>query len=144
MNNSHSVDKHVGKDDEQLAQRLRDQSTSSPTQDWPLGKPKIGAASTFEDMSSAQRLTQHCLDENSGVIKSWLEGPPPASDGDPPKDFTSSTPDGSESGRSISKQEFKNHGMNAQSHPVDNVKTVLKYDSNLDPPFVVLTSMPAD
>lgn len=42
----HTLDKHVGKTDAQLAQRLRDQG-SAPTAAWPNGKPSIGAASTF-------------------------------------------------------------------------------------------------
>lgn len=39
MANGHTLDKHVGKTDEQLAQRLRDQQSGGPTASWPHGKP---------------------------------------------------------------------------------------------------------
>ncbi|MFJ9183126.1 MULTISPECIES: RNase A-like domain-containing protein [Streptomyces] len=37
MANGHTLDKHVGKTDEQLAQRLRDQQSGGPTTAWPHG-----------------------------------------------------------------------------------------------------------
>ncbi|MER7478120.1 RNase A-like domain-containing protein [Streptomyces sp. NPDC126510] len=57
MENGHTLDKHVGKTDEQLAQRLRDQQVNGPTQAWPYGKPYPGAASSFPDYQRAQELT---------------------------------------------------------------------------------------
>ncbi len=150
MNNGHTLDKHVGKTDEQLAQRLRDQS-QPPTPSWPHNKPVIGAASTFSDMEDAQRLTQHNIDQNSRAIKEWLEGPPPPTNTDRPKSFDGRAPDGEYSGRSVSRQPvdpndplsgYKEGGMNAKALPVTGIRTVLKYDDSLDPPFVVLTSMP--
>ncbi|MFE3374513.1 hypothetical protein [Streptomyces anulatus] len=39
MANGHTLDKHVGKADEQLAQRLRYQQSGGPTTAWPHGKP---------------------------------------------------------------------------------------------------------
>ncbi|MET7495218.1 hypothetical protein [Streptomyces sp900116325] len=39
MADGHTLDKHVGKTDERLAQRLRDQQSNGPTQAWPHGKP---------------------------------------------------------------------------------------------------------
>ncbi|WP_197287485.1 RNase A-like domain-containing protein [Streptomyces apocyni] len=150
MNNGHTLDKHVGKSDEQLAQRLRDQS-QPPTPSWPHNKPTIAAASTFENGEKAQELTQHNIAQNSQAIKAWLEGPPPPTNGSRPESFDGSAPSGEYSGRSVSKQPvdpndpmsgFKQGGLNAKAVPVTGIRTVLKYDDSLDPPFVVLTSMP--
>ncbi|CAL9452974.1 RNase A-like domain-containing protein [Streptomyces sp. enrichment culture] len=148
LNNGHTLDKHVGKTDEQLAQRLRDQS-DPPTASWPHNKPKIAAASTFEDMEKAQQLTQYNLNQNSQEIKAWLEGPPPPTDR--PQSFDGTAPNGEYSGRSVSKQPvdpndplsgYKEGGLDAKAMPVKGIRTVLRYDDSLDPPFVVLTSMP--
>ncbi|MEC4020546.1 RNase A-like domain-containing protein [Streptomyces sp. H27-D2] len=148
LNGGHTIDKHVGKTDAQLAQRLRDQG-GPPTAGWPLGRPSIGASSSFVDISSAQRLTQYNIDQNSAAIKSWLDGPPPPEEGKS-MDFRSTAPNNEDSGRSVTKQAnplngsgFKNDGLNVQSSPVKNINTRLKYDSRLNPPFVVLTSMPS-
>ncbi|MEV5507760.1 RNase A-like domain-containing protein [Streptomyces orinoci] len=147
LDGGHTLDKHVGKTDEQLAQRLRDQG-DPPTQTWPYGKPKIGASSAFDDMEAAQRLTQYNIDQNSSGIKAWLDGPPPPQAGDK-KDFAADAPNNEYSGRTVTKQPnavnnsgYKTDGVNAQAIPTKGIKTVLKYDPNLDPPFVVLTSMP--
>lgn len=142
IDGAHTLDKHVGKTDAQLAQRLRDQS-DPPTQTWPDGKPVIGAASTFISIDKAQEFTQYDIDQNSSAIQDWLKGPPTR-----PEKFDTTLPAGQTSGYMVSKQPvgnhggFKNDGMNATSIPVNRVRTVLKYDKNLDPPFVVLTSMP--
>ncbi|MEV8366522.1 RNase A-like domain-containing protein [Streptomyces niveus] len=149
VNNGHTLDKHVGKTDEQLAQRLRDQGTA-PTATWQHGKPSIGGASTFASTEKAQELTQHNMDHNSAKIKEWLDGPPPPTNGDK-QPFDSLAPNGEYSGRSISKQPdvnipgtgFKYHGLEADAVPVKGIRTVLRYDDSLDPPFTVLTSMPS-
>ena len=77
VHRSHIIDKHVGKTDEQLAQRLRDQ-------------PTIDAASAFTDLTSAQKYIQDALEyvgppansgqQNAGVdnqekIKRWPSRP---------------------------------------------------------------------
>lgn len=148
LGDGHTLDKHVGKTDEQLAQRLRDQQTAGPTPTWPYGKPYPSASSSFQDAEAAQRLTQHNIDQNSSEIKAWLTGPPPPSNGDK-KGFDGSAPSGEYSGRSVTKQPnsennsgYRTDGMNARAIPVKGIKTILKYDGRLDPPFVVLTSMP--
>ncbi|MGW3404481.1 RNase A-like domain-containing protein [Streptomyces zhihengii] len=150
MNNGHTLDKHVGKSDEQLAQRLRDQS-QPPTAAWPHNKPTIAAASTFENAEKAQELTQYNVNQNAQAIKAWLDGPPPPTNGSRPEAFDGTAPQGEYSGRSVSKQPvdpndplsgYKQGGLNAQAVPVTGIRTVLKYDDSLDPPFVVLTSMP--
>lgn len=102
LDNGHTLDKHVGKTDEQLAQRQRDQG-NPPTPSWPHGKPSVSAASTFETMEQAQRLTQYTIDQNSDEIKAWLTGPPPPSNSDRPENRAWSRnrepPHGSYSGR---------------------------------------------
>ncbi|MCE0447958.1 hypothetical protein LT493_41520 [Streptomyces tricolor] len=66
----HSIDKHVGLTDEQLTQRLRDESSGA-------GKVDIPAASSFVDLESAQYYTQHNIRTNTAEIYKWLKGPPP-------------------------------------------------------------------
>ncbi|MEU9337780.1 RNase A-like domain-containing protein [Streptomyces sp. NPDC048290] len=148
MLDSHTLDKHVGKTPEQLAQRLRDQS-DPPTAAWPHNKPKIAGASSFTDLESAQRLTQYNIDQHSAEIRAWLDGPPPTGDVIP---LTGPGPQGEITGTSVTKQPYdpqnpntgyKQGGMNAIPIDTTNINTRLKYDSRLDPPFVVLTSMPA-
>ncbi|MFH9859372.1 RNase A-like domain-containing protein [Streptomyces sp. NPDC017202] len=148
MGGGHTLDKHVGKTDEQLAQRLRDQG-QPPTPAWPHGKPSIAAASTFTSAEKAQELTQYNIDQNSAKITEWLGRPPKAENNDLKLPIDTTAPNGDYSGRSVTKQPndvnnegFKNKGMEAEAVNVKGVKTVLKYDDSLDPPFVVLTSMP--
>ncbi|WP_199550628.1 RNase A-like domain-containing protein [Streptomyces sp. N35] len=150
MEDGHTLDKHVGKTPEQLAQRLRDQG-DPPTASWPHGKPTVSAASTFHDMASAQKYTQYNIDQHAQEIKAWIDGPPPPADGDFKK-VVGSGPNGEVTGTSVKKQPydpndpmtgFKQGGMDAKPFDVKNIDTRLKYDSSLDPPFVVVTSMPA-
>ncbi|WNM29593.1 RNase A-like domain-containing protein [Streptomyces sp. Li-HN-5-11] len=148
LDGGHTLDKHVGKSDEQLAQRLRDQG-GPPTGTWPHGKPLIGAASTFYSAEQAQKLTQYNIDKNSAEITAWLGRPPKAENNDLKLPLDCAAPNNDESGRSVTKQPnsinnegFKNKGMEARAIPVEKVRTILKYDPSLEPPFVVLTSMP--
>lgn len=150
LENGHTLDKHVGKSPEQLAQRLRDQG-DPPSPTWQHGKPKVGAASSFEDLESAQRYTQYNIDSHSAAIKDWLDGPPPPQEGQVKK-LVGPGPQGEVTGTSVTKQPydpsdpmtgFKEGGMNARPIEVKNIDTRLKYDSSLDPPFAVITSMPA-
>lgn len=148
LDGGHTLDKHVGKSDAQLAQRLRDQG-DPPTAAWPHGKPQVGAASTFTTAAQAQRLTQYNVDENSAEITAWLGRPPSAQNDDLKLPIDCTAPNGETSGRSVTKQPndvnnegFKTKGLEAEAIPVKKVRTILKYDPQLDPPFVVLTSMP--
>ncbi|MCC5477117.1 RNase A-like domain-containing protein [Streptomyces barringtoniae] len=150
LDNGHTLDKHVGKTSEQLAQRLRDQS-DPPTNDWPHNKPKIGGASSFKDLASAQRFTQYNIDTHSTDIKKWLDGPPPPTNGEVKK-FVGDGPNGEVTGISVTKQPwdpqdpqtgYKQGGMEAKPTDVKRIDTRLRYDDRLDPPFVVITSMPA-
>ncbi|MFG2718125.1 RNase A-like domain-containing protein [Streptomyces sp. NPDC048416] len=138
LGGGHTIDKHVGKTDDQLLQRLRDQANGS-------GVPKIPAASTFPDMSSAQKYTQYCIRENSARIDTWLSGHPPTP---PAQVFTVS-----EVRQTASQSPYAavpvtgstSIVVGGHATPVKDahgVQTRLKYDPSLTPPFVVVTSMP--
>ncbi|MEU9589303.1 RNase A-like domain-containing protein [Streptomyces sp. NPDC048219] len=150
MENGHTLDKHVGKTDEQLAQRLRDQQTNGPTQAWPHGKPYPGAASSFPSYQRAEQLTEYNLNQNKAAIEAWIKGPPPPADGKVEK-FLSTAPPGETSGRSVFKQPvdpndplsgYKEGGMSAKAYDVNGIDTRIRYDSSRNPPFTVMTSMP--
>ncbi|WP_052499178.1 RNase A-like domain-containing protein [Streptomyces vietnamensis] len=154
LGGGHTLDKHVGKTDEQLAQRLRDQAQDR--NDWPeQRRPRIGGSSSFKDMASAQRLTEHNLRTRQSEIDAWLATNPPEGK---TQEFTSPAPNGEVSGRYVGKigtpdpnnpghdipgTGYKDNGLAAKAVDVKNVKTVLKYDSRLDPPYIIYTSMPA-
>ncbi|GHF57669.1 hypothetical protein GCM10010218_43850 [Streptomyces mashuensis] len=130
LGGGHSLDKHVGKSDAQLLQRLRDQANQN------TGVPQIPAASSFPDMESAQKYTQYCLTSKSSEIDQWLSNRPPT----PPSKIFSvpSVPGATTTGRT-------SEVVNGRATPVKDaqgVATRLTYDPNLDPPFVVTTSMP--
>ncbi|MEV7995025.1 RNase A-like domain-containing protein [Streptomyces sp. NPDC086077] len=152
MEHGHTLDRHVGKTDEQLAQRLRDQqSNPTPTQTWPYGKPYPRAASAFPDYRRAEQLTEYNLNQNKAAIEAWIKGPPPAAEGEV-RDFHSTAPNGETSGRGVFKQPvdpndplsgYKQGGMNAKAYDVTGIDTRIRYDSNRNPPFTVMTSMPS-
>ncbi|WP_190221071.1 RNase A-like domain-containing protein [Streptomyces griseosporeus] len=134
LHGGHSIDKHVGLTDLQLTQRLRDESSGS-------GHINIPAASTFTDLESAQNYTQYNIRSNTAAIETWLKGNPP----DPrQKEFTVGAVGAGNQAFPVAT------GRTAQvvgGHPTPakdayGVSTVLKYEPSLDPPFVVLTSMP--
>ncbi|MGV9253836.1 RNase A-like domain-containing protein [Streptomyces sp. NPDC003697] len=150
LENGHTLDKHVGKTDEQLAQRLRDQQTNGPTQAWPYGKPFPGAASSFPNYRRAEELTEYNLNQNKAAIDAWIKGPPPPAEGKVEK-FLSTAPDGETSGRSVFKQPvnpsdpksgYKEGGLDARAYDVTGIDTRIRYDSSRNPPFTVMTSMP--
>ncbi|MFF2061911.1 RNase A-like domain-containing protein [Streptomyces sp. NPDC058200] len=145
LENSHTMNKHVGLTDEQLAQRLRDDLKKGPRpgSEWPYGQPMPANASTFKDIDSAQRMTQYNLDTNSESIKEWLDRQPDPKEKrlDIRVDHTAN-PD-EYSGRSIDKFEMKGSPFPAdKAVDVKGVETRLVYNPDLDPPFTVLTSMP--
>jgi hypothetical protein len=128
MVGSHVVDKHVGKTDEQLEQRLRDQQIVRPNGIRPE------AVSSFGDLADAQRYTQAALDEpsNQRKIDNWLSGNP-----------------GPNSSRSLLLTTNDTVGRSwdrgdTAARDVTNVWVVLRPNPGNTPPFVVLTSMPTD
>ncbi|MFF1845825.1 RNase A-like domain-containing protein [Streptomyces sp. NPDC058232] len=151
MGDGHTLEKHVGKTDEQLAQRLRDQQSNDPTAAWPHGKPGLSGSSAFPNYQRAEELTERNLNKNKVAIEAWIKGPPPASDGDV-KSFYATAPNGETSGRSVSKQPvdpsdplsgYKQGGLNAKAYDVHGIDTRIRYDSSRTPPFTVMTSMPS-
>jgi hypothetical protein len=138
LGGGHTIDKHVGKTDDQLLQRLRDQAKGN-------GEPKIPAASTFTDLTSAQNYTQDCIRQKSGDIDAWLAtGPPPT----PPSQVFEVSSVGAAANDPLAVAPVTGRTsrvVNGQATPVTDahgVQTRLSYDPSLDPPFVVVTSMP--
>ncbi|MFE0248964.1 RNase A-like domain-containing protein [[Kitasatospora] papulosa] len=78
MANGHTLDKHVGKTDEQLAQRLRDQQSGGPTASRPHGKTMPSGSSAFPNYQRAEELTERNLNTNRAAIEAWIKGPPTA------------------------------------------------------------------
>jgi hypothetical protein len=134
VGNGHTLDKHVGKTDEQLLQRMRDESKAN-------GEPKIPAASTYADVEDAQRFTQYCLRDNSDDIDRWLAGDPP--------DMsitvkTDSVPlQGPLAGDAVTGRGVTYDGSKlSEVHATKGVSLRLMRDPSLHPPYVVFTSMP--
>ncbi|WP_052457032.1 RNase A-like domain-containing protein [Streptomyces sp. AcH 505] len=145
LNNSHTLNKHVGLTDDQLAQRLRDDLKKPPRPGtaWPYGQPKIGNASTFPDIDTAQRLTQYTIDRNNSKISTWLATQPNPKE--PRLDIRVDHPANPDefSGRSIDRTEMQTSPFpSGKATDVKGVETRLAYDPDLDPPFTVVTSMP--
>ncbi|MFJ6937086.1 RNase A-like domain-containing protein [Streptomyces sp. NPDC101132] len=150
FNNGHTLDKHVGKTDEQLLQRLRDQQRPNADPNlWPEGKPIPSASSSFKNYAEAQRLTQYNLNRHKAEIEKWLAGPPdPATTPMPP--LVSPSPNGEVTGRSVQRNADPNdaekgwqyNGMNAKVEDVNRIQTMIRYSPNTDPKFTVVTSMP--
>ncbi|TXL91839.1 RNase A-like domain-containing protein [Streptomyces sp. IB2014 016-6] len=134
MGNGHTLDKHVGKTDEQLLQRMRDESKAN-------GEPKIPAASTYADVEAAQRFTQYCLRDNSEDIDRWLAGDPPATS---IIVKTNSIPlQGPLAGEAVTgKGVTYDDGELSEVHDTKGVSLRLMRDPSLDPPYSVFTSMP--
>lgn len=136
LSGAHTIDKHVGKTDEQLLQRIEDEQR-------PNGKYKILDSSSFTDLDSAQKYTQYNIRENTATIEAWLKNSPP------PKDLSievASVPSEGPlvgptvTGRTIAVDRESNTVQPARD--THGLTTRLKYDPNLNPPFVVHTSAP--
>jgi hypothetical protein len=134
VGNGHTLDKHVGKTDEQLLQRMRDESKAD-------GTPKIPGASTYADMESAQRYTQYALRDNTDEINKWLNENPPK----PFAEFnTPSVPlQGPLAGDAVTgRGTALVDGQLTEVRDTKGVSLRLMHDPSLDPPFVVFSSMP--
>ncbi|MET7679286.1 RNase A-like domain-containing protein [Streptomyces sp. NPDC005423] len=132
IENSHGVDKHIGKTDDQLAQRLRDQSN-------------IPAASTFVNLSEAQKYTQLTIDKNQDAIRDYVNSGPPYAP--PSRTFTYRDTQGPVTGTSISKAEYQ-AALASQRKPnvvqSHGVQIRVKPAPGMDPPFTLITSTPTD
>ena len=130
LHGGHSVDKHVGKTDEQLAQRLRDQQITRPD-----GSVRPLAASSYPDMAAAQRYTQATLDDigNAERIERWLdrlEREPVANERSTltvDKTFTEVT------GRTVPRTAYDADGLQARGTDAHGANVVLRYKRGLDP-----------
>ncbi|MFH9741227.1 RNase A-like domain-containing protein [Streptomyces roseolus] len=134
VGNGHTLDKHVGKTDEQLMQRMRDESKAD-------GTPKIPGASTYADVESAQRFTQYALRENTDEINKWLDEDPPR----PMAEFdTVSVPQmGPLTGDAVTgRGTTLVDGKPTDVRDTRGVSLRLMYEPDLNPPFVVFSSMP--
>ncbi|MGW2585853.1 RNase A-like domain-containing protein [Streptomyces virginiae] len=135
LGGGHTLEKHVGKTDEQLLQRHRDQSK-------PSGKLELMSSSSFADFESAQKYTQYNIRHNTAEIQEWLKNPPPAK-----RSLSVVVPsiplEGPLTGDAVTGRTSR--GVNNVPMPVEDakgVRTRLQYDPNLNPPFVVHTSSP--
>ncbi|MFD9630501.1 RNase A-like domain-containing protein [Streptomyces violascens] len=139
LDGSHPIDKHVGKSDEQLAQRLRDQQVPRNGQIFP------SAASTFKDLSSAQSLTQRVLDnyDKADEIERWVKRQEALATPRTNSVRTVTLPFGNEvTGRTVTRSSYDAQGLAAQAQDTHSVSVTLRYVRGLDPPFIVLTSVP--
>ncbi|MFH8340814.1 RNase A-like domain-containing protein [Streptomyces sp. AM6-12] len=129
ISGSHVIDKHVGKTDAQLEQRLRDQARL-----YPDGVVRPIAVSTFTDLNNAQRFTQAVLDDpdNQKKIEKWLNNNKPNKG-----NRTVGLDFGQPTGRTWSRGD-------SQPHDSDKVQVTLRYRAGGHPPYVVLTSTPSD
>ncbi|NDK27874.1 hypothetical protein FSY75_26150 [Streptomyces sp. TR1341] len=129
VSGSHVIDKHVGKTDGQLEQRLRDQARL-----YPDGVTRPIAVSTFTDLNNAQRFTQAVLDDpdNQKKIEKWLNNNKPNKG-----NRTVGLDFGQATGRTWSRGD-------SQPHDSDKVQVTLRYRAGGHPPYVVLTSTPSD
>ncbi len=129
MRGSHVIDKHVGENARQLAQRLRDQS--------------VPAASSFDNLADAQKYTQETMDDpaNEIQIRNWLRKL--TING---KQESTKVIDGhflgAVTGHTITRAEYDKDGMMTHARPTDGVNVVLRYRRGGHPPYVVYTSMP--
>ncbi|GAA2815240.1 RNase A-like domain-containing protein [Streptomyces showdoensis] len=136
---SHPIDKHVGLTEDQLRMRLRDQ-------------PGAPAASSFTDLAAAQKYTQAVIsnDANENRIADWIDSTRKKIQNNPNYDPNKSEIQpplylqfpGDQVGKSVSRDDYTTHGMNAQASNPDWVQVRLIYKHDLDPPFIVLTAMP--
>ncbi|MFE1790207.1 RNase A-like domain-containing protein [Streptomyces sp. NPDC059525] len=136
LGGAHTIDKHVGKTDEQLLQRIKDEQR-------PNGKYNILTSSSFPDLDSAQKYTLYNIRKNTPVIENWLKNPPPAKDlhidvPSVPHEGPLNGP--AWTGRTI--EVDKDTSTIAPARDTRGVTSHLKYDPNLNPPFVVYTSTP--
>ncbi|WP_328681264.1 RNase A-like domain-containing protein [Streptomyces sp. NBC_00343] len=132
IDNSHGVDKHIGKTDAQLVQRLRDQTN-------------IPAASTFKNMADAQKFTQLTIDKNQDAIRDYLNSGPPYQQAS--RTFTYRDSQGPVTGSSITKNEYQ-QALGSQRDPnvvqSHGVQIRVKPAPGMDPPFTLITSTPTD
>ncbi|MDX3591589.1 hypothetical protein PV749_10685 [Streptomyces sp. ID03-2B] len=134
LGNPHTLDKHVGKTNEQLLQRMRDESRGT-------GEPRIPGASTYVDIDAAQKSTQYALRDKSSKIDQRLAG-------DPPEKIleVESGPiplQGPLAGEAVTGRGVTYCGKRVSGMcDTDRVSLRLMRDPSLDPPYIVFTRYP--
>ncbi|MFJ4910601.1 RNase A-like domain-containing protein [Streptomyces sp. NPDC093249] len=115
---AHTIDRHVGLTPEQLQRRMRD---ANPP-----------AASSFADLTTAQRFVQEAIDRHSAEIAQKIKDNPNAAIPMDPFtiDFTPQV-----TGVSVT-------SPNGTPVPVHNVKVRLQLAPDRQPPFIVVTAFP--
>jgi hypothetical protein len=132
MHRSHVIDKHVGEDTRQLAQRLRDQQS-------------IPSASAFDNLDDAQKYTQETMDDrdNEEKIKAWLRRQSRVHNDRSTLKLPADFP-GTVTGHTITRAGYDKDGMNARAQPTNGAEVVLRYRTGGHPPYIVLTAMPTN
>jgi hypothetical protein len=113
----HTLERHVGKTDEELAARLR-------------REPNISAASTYTDALTARRIVALAIARARGRIEAWEA----RSGSRPNLALNYSTPDGGPIGRSLARGQ-------RMSRPADRALVVLRWHER-ERRWIVLTSYP--
>lgn len=113
----HTLERHVGKTDEELAARLR-------------REPNISAASTYTDLLTARRIVALAIARSRARVDAWA-----ARTGSRPNLVLNyATPDGAPIGRSLSRGQ-------RVSRPADRALVVLRWYER-ERRWIVLTSYP--
>ena len=118
VSKSHTIDRHVGLTDGQLQQRLGEDSTADP------------GASSFSDLSSAQRLTQQTINANDSDIQNWLRDN--RNNGTLPLTYHP----GETTGRIWTRGD-------PHAQEANGVQVILRKNPKTNPPFTVISAFPS-
>jgi hypothetical protein len=69
VNGGHTKQRHVGKDDDYLKDRLANPQKYVP------GQTRISGATTYTDQSTAEKVIGQTIADNQAEIEAWLENP---------------------------------------------------------------------
>ncbi|MFF2852430.1 RNase A-like domain-containing protein [Streptomyces sp. NPDC058001] len=116
----HTIQKHVGKSDQHLRNRLKDE-------------PDIPAASTYESFTEAKTYMDKVATKRKVGIETWLK-----SGTGKTKEFTADFPD-AQIGRRISQEEAR---KSTKPHSVSDATIVIKRDPSAPDGYIVITSFP--
>ena len=117
----HGVQKHVGRSDQQLGDRL-------------AGEPGVQDASTYENLGDAQKFSQQAIDSNKQAISNWMKNAKAGST----KEFDLADT-GQVTGRSLSRSDWQN-GLGSKA--VRGARVVLRADPNAPGGYYILTTFP--
>lgn len=119
VHDAHVIERHVGRTDQQLGDRLAD--------------PRYSIVSSFTDLETAQRAVQATVDANESKIETWLDRPdrfPRETLG--PQSFPEPV------GRELTRADYE---QGQGSTPADTVVLALQRADSEPNGFVVLTAM---